>query len=763
LADAAVHSRPMTLRDRLPSFSPAVRHGIRYGTAASGALWLAYAAGLPYPSWPLITVMMVTQPTASGSIEKGILRAAGTLGSALIAVAIYSLFAQSHLLLAASICVVYTTAVYGLTGTRHIYAWNVFGFTTGIILGDALSGTNPVEIIAFDRASLVILGILAGVISESIFWPVRPQALLRRSLATRISQIAEATRKALAVWVNPGVSYVPDSRANSSPLIEQLALIDQLGSELGVTRGQIRSYSRVAIGLDGLGSAVRMVADERARRGGTIPDAIHESIRVLLDLATSALQEAGDALEQDREPRSYRDRLQNAMTELDEARIANLGLMSEPVTEGVSTSRFDDSVAVISTVSSVLQNVVDLLSDLENGLSLVARDDPGAPEPEPQLRAKIPSFALDPFRLQLALRSGIAVASVFVVMPLMGWSINSIPMLLAYMVASSPTRAALSSTAIGIGIAAMFAWAVSDLSIIYIAPQLGRMPFALIYPLILAGAAGYLMVRFPKLAPIAPLAAMIPILSVFGGMQAPDNVEGPYDTTVIFFTGIIVGTIAQRLLWPRTAAELFLVRAAGQIELCIEMLRTVATRGSQSRESHQNERVMDRLMAASARQLTSIGQFHIQAQAEPVVQALDDGRRARLLIDVSELFEATLRIDILSAQGSSDDPFEVHPDIAPLRSAVSGLDDAMASSLEATVRSLQEEPRPFESHLAERVTEVEARVAELRGNRGLAERLGGRGIDQLIIRLDGRRRVASQALVIERWVENWRTDATPIG
>ena len=116
-----------------------------------------------------------------------------------------------------------------------------------------------------------------------------------------------------------------------------------------------------------------------------------------------------------------------------------------------------------------------------------------------------------------------AVGLVMVLMPLLGWPVSSIAMILAYQVGSLPTRGALASTALGIGAAAIVAWGISDLSIMYIVPHIGRMPQALLYPLLLAGAAGYVMVRFPKLAPIAPITALIPIMSVFGGIKAPNK------------------------------------------------------------------------------------------------------------------------------------------------------------------------------------------------------------------------------------------------
>ena len=157
---AGLHRLP-----QLPSLSPAVRHGIRLGVATAAALWLAYAAGLPQPTWPLITVLMVAQPTAGGSAQKGIRRMIGSLLAGIAATVIYGLFGQAPLLFAIAICTVYGVGIYAMNGPGLGYAWNVFAFTSGIILGDSLGASEQVEIIAFDRVTLVMIGLFVSLLA----------------------------------------------------------------------------------------------------------------------------------------------------------------------------------------------------------------------------------------------------------------------------------------------------------------------------------------------------------------------------------------------------------------------------------------------------------------------------------------------------------------------------------------------------------------------------------------------------------------------
>ncbi len=81
---------------------------------------------------------------------------------------------------------------YGMSGPRYQYAWSVFAFTTGIILADALQGTEQIEILAFERSGEVAIGLLIVFLADEIFWPVRSGDQLRAGLAQRCRWIRRA-------------------------------------------------------------------------------------------------------------------------------------------------------------------------------------------------------------------------------------------------------------------------------------------------------------------------------------------------------------------------------------------------------------------------------------------------------------------------------------------------------------------------------------------------------------------------------------------
>ena len=172
---------------RLARVSPPTAFAIRFATAVSAALWIGHAPGLvtSQSQWILITVLMVMQPVSGGSLFKGFLRAVGTAAAFFTAILLFGLYSQNPPLLLASLFLVQAVGAYGFTGSRFQYAWFVWAFTTAIVLGDAMAGKDQVETLAFERASMVLIGILIVVIVDSLRWPARSEPSLRQISAPR--------------------------------------------------------------------------------------------------------------------------------------------------------------------------------------------------------------------------------------------------------------------------------------------------------------------------------------------------------------------------------------------------------------------------------------------------------------------------------------------------------------------------------------------------------------------------------------------------
>lgn len=737
--------------------SPAAQHGIRFGIATAAAIWLGYAMGFPQPTWPVITVMMIAQPSAGASVQKSMLRICGTMLAGVISIGIFGLVGQDHLLLAVSVSAVFGLGVYGMTGPRHGYAWNVMGFTSGIILGDAYAGASDVENVAFDRVTLVALGVFAGLIAEAIFWPTRTEPALRASLEQRFSAVTNLFDETRAT--RRGVPPATDDSNAPDPtvLLNDLTLLDQLRMQLGVGPKRVRAFAQVSLGLQALEGAARSLASAATGHEGTSAPPEQDPVDDVLAEAGRTLADVADALATDRRPSTRVESLTNALHAFEDTHTSQLADVSLVAAPGRSSDDLERDKRVVSDQSiaaPILQRVVSLVGGMANAVDAIVADEPenGSLLAPGQAHDPRPRFTIDPLRVELALRGAIAVGAVFVVMPLMGWQVSSTPMILAFMIAALPTRTAMGQTVIGVGVAVLAAAILADLSIMYVVPHLGRSPMALLYPFVIAGGAGYVAVAVPKLAPIAPTFALITILSVFGGSRPPDNVAGPYLTVWTISVGIVIGMAAQRLLWPRTAAELFRIRVAQQIDLCLDTLK----RSTKNESGDDRSRSLAVTLARQSQSTALITQLNAQAHEEEAGAGLDDTSRAALISGVTELLDTTVQIGALSEVEAPVGQTTVQRDVDALTTTLRGLEEVVISSLAASMRSLEHDVPLVVTGLSDAVAAATSQVVAIHGRPDHADSRGTNQLGAWIARIEGIKRLASCALSIEDWVHDWQ-------
>jgi len=266
---AVPHSKRLHRTRRLPSVSPAVAHAIRWGVAAAAAIWIGKNPGLAEnsPTWILITVAVLLQPTVGGALLKGLARLAGTLAGALTAILLFGLFAQDPPLLMMSFFLVQVIAAYGNSGQRFPYAWFVWAFTTAVILVGAMAGGGAVETVAFQRTSMVAIGILLVLLVESLLWPVRAETRLRQSLAARARGLGDFLSHALVQPGDPDREDSPSPAPGSESLDAQMTLVDTARSELGAERGNIEGLARIAVLLEIVAASSREIAARPATGG----------------------------------------------------------------------------------------------------------------------------------------------------------------------------------------------------------------------------------------------------------------------------------------------------------------------------------------------------------------------------------------------------------------------------------------------------------------------------------------------------------------
>ena len=706
--------------------SPAQAYAIRFGVTASVAIWIGKAPGLVEnnSSWILITVLVLMQPTSGGSLLKALLRAAGTLAAGFTSILLFAV-AQDPPLLMAGLFLVQAVAAYGFTGPRFQYAWYVWAFTTAIVLGDAIVGGGEVETLAFQRASMVGIGILLVFLADSLLWPTRAEPSLRASLSSRARYLGDALQGAIASQGETGSIDAPAPE----PLASQLALVAAARSEIGVSAARAGALARVALLLDALASRVRALEEDRVRPEGGDAElkAFDAALAELGRRVVSALRELAGALSSARAPGRFSDELGEALLAFDAERDALI--------------RRGGWSRALEGRAAGLRDLVEGLSEIEATLASEGGGRSTRATPAQW------SFQVDPLRMKLALRVGIAVVGASLLVLALGWGFNGMVPSLVFMVSVATRGLATRSMPMLLAMLAL-GWLLADVSIVYLAPLLGRFPLALVLPFCLMASCAALASKHPPLALLPTVAGMIGLLSVFGGAATPTDVYGPYNLVCYVGMALALGVLAARVLWPIASSELLLERVARQLEACLETLRAARQAGDAGRA----ERVRS-LVARFNSESAQLGPLHQQAEREPVERALDALRRAALLTLAVKLMDAVLgdragTSEALLGRGG-----------AATQAALEALrreDEALLDSLRSLIAALRGDPTPTTSSLSEAHAAAQEELRSLATIPDAFPPLTDDDKRRLLVELDARRRLVLRQLAIEAWLADWR-------
>ncbi|WP_199902142.1 FUSC family protein [Azospirillum sp. B506] len=174
----AAIGRALSLQSRMPILradADALLFSVKSFAAAMLAYYIALRAGVPKPSWAIVTVYIVSQNSAGASLSRGVYRFAGTIVGAVATVAIIPCFVNDPI-----VCSVVLASWIGLClylslldRTARAYAFVLSGYTASLIGFPAV--LNPAAI--FDTASVrvqeISIGILCAVLVHRFVLPKR--------------------------------------------------------------------------------------------------------------------------------------------------------------------------------------------------------------------------------------------------------------------------------------------------------------------------------------------------------------------------------------------------------------------------------------------------------------------------------------------------------------------------------------------------------------------------------------------------------------
>ncbi|MBW2281833.1 MAG: FUSC family protein [Deltaproteobacteria bacterium] len=705
---------------------PAARYSIRAGLAVSAAIWLANAPGLieNHSTWILITVLMLLQPTTGASLQKGLLRAVASVAAAFTAIALFGLFAQDPPLLMAGLFVVQVLAAYGNSGTRFQYAWFVWAFTTAIVVADSMAGSTPVETVAFERASMVAIGVVLVMVVDVLFWRERAEPRLRESLARRARRLGEALERVLG---GPGAPGTGDA-SEPGALAGQLPLLDAARTELAVSAADMDALGRVAMLLETIASRARVLAGASASARALDEDdpGYAAALKQLAAGVSAALAEVAEALVSARAPSRFSVDLQQRVLALEAERDRLARLRGGVAAHEGRAAEVMDLVSLLRAVEATLcAPVTAVVSE----------------------RTSPRSFRPDPLRVQIALRSAVAVVAAFVVPMALGWPVNAMVAPIAFIVAATTRGAGLQLLAM-LGAVVATGWLLADLTLVFVAPHLGRAPVMLVVPFVLGAALAYPATIRPQLAVLLSVGGLVALLSVFGGSAAPTDVYGPYNLVCYVALAAFIGWLASRLMWPATAAGLFRKGLAAQLERCLAALGDARRGDDADRDAWSAS--LARSSAVASAQLARLDQ---QARREPVEAGLDESLRPAVLPLLMDLSDAVAGrrfggVEPLLQRGGSP--------MQPLADALERADGALLDSLRSCVAELRGEASRGTSSLSDAQQAVEDHLQGWAADPAALPELTRPETQRLLAEIDSRRRLVARHCALEQWFSDWR-------
>jgi len=144
-------------------------------TAFAMALTCGIAMGLGWmnPCWACLAVAVVSQPTVGQSINKSLLRLAGTLAGGAAGLLFFCLFPQDRWAFIACVAFHMGLTAYKITVSRYVYFWFISSFVVGIIattVGTSALNTFQIAVLRVQETSL---GILVYALVSMFLWPQR--------------------------------------------------------------------------------------------------------------------------------------------------------------------------------------------------------------------------------------------------------------------------------------------------------------------------------------------------------------------------------------------------------------------------------------------------------------------------------------------------------------------------------------------------------------------------------------------------------------
>lgn len=164
--------------DTKTKFREAFKIGISFAIVYGIALKMNWLN----PYWAGWAVVMIALPTTGQTMQKGLLRIAGTIPGAIGALIILSIAPQQRwlFLLLLSVWTFFTTYMM-LTDKKHSYAWFVMGYVAMIVMLTGPSSSYDLFMAATFRVVENIMGMTVYILVAIFIWPVTSSGAIKKA------------------------------------------------------------------------------------------------------------------------------------------------------------------------------------------------------------------------------------------------------------------------------------------------------------------------------------------------------------------------------------------------------------------------------------------------------------------------------------------------------------------------------------------------------------------------------------------------------
>jgi uncharacterized membrane protein YccC len=414
------------------------------------ALWLSWSATIV-----AVTILMLQTRYLGSTLDKSILRFAGGLGGAVVALVVMALFPQDRFLFIGTIALLTIIGIYIQQGSRYPYAWLIGIVSLCLVAFLNISKQNPYGTFEFAImwTSSIALAVVVLFLVHGLLWP-NPAG---KDFELGLKSVLENSRELLSLKVRAVFEdqpYLHETATIEKGLIMLLPKLRTTLATAALDTGRFHNHQQKYNDLlDQLGTLVELIVVFGAtisvcRESSSLESTLagSNSFRSEVRTLENMLDDVVTALTKDRSG-TVEPAVTNYQNEID-GKIKVLVADLNPHIHNVK--EFSVLAAMISKFKELAYHIVDFRISLANVENQKIKESPQAsPQTLPELQT---SFSLKSLRFRKAAIGGIVVVMACTLWITTNWPypykmivFAVVPMLINAMVPWLPPRPLLKS------------------------------------------------------------------------------------------------------------------------------------------------------------------------------------------------------------------------------------------------------------------------------------------------------------------------------